>query len=160
MDTNKIDQCHKFHNALTNITQCTILTEMCTLLLPNGALWDMGLTHCGIWEWWIVGLGIWSIDRQRITWCLCEMAYSHYNDVIMSAMASQITSFTIVNSTFYSSADLRKHQNSASLAFVTGIHRWPGNCPHKGPVTRKIFPFDDVIMSNQPLWRLYDVLVA
>ena len=63
-------------------------------------------------------------------------------------MASQITSLTIVYSTVYSSADQRKHQSSAPLAFVGGIHRWLVNSPHKGPVTRKMFPFDDVIMSN------------
>ena len=61
-------------------------------------------------------------------------------------MASQITSLTIVVSTVYSGADHRKHQSSASLAFVRGIHRWPVNSPHKGPVTWKMFPFDDVIM--------------
>ena len=49
----------------------------------------------------------------------------HYNGVTMSAMASQITSLTIVYSTIYSGADQRKHQSSASLTFVTGIHRWP-----------------------------------
>ena len=70
----------------------------------------------------------------------------HYNDVKMRAMASQITSLTIVYSTVCSSADQRKHQSSASLAFVLGIHRWPVNSPHKKPVTRKMFPFDDVIM--------------
>ena len=64
----------------------------------------------------------------------------------MSAMASQITSLTIVYSIFYSSADQRKHQSSASLVFVRGIHRWPVNSSHKGPVTQKMFPFDDVIM--------------
>ena len=47
----------------------------------------------------------------------------HYNDVIMSTMASQITSLTVVYSTVYSDADQRKHQSSASLAFVWGIHR-------------------------------------
>ena len=46
----------------------------------------------------------------------------------------------------YSDADIRKYQSSASLAFVRGIHRWPVNSPHKSTVTRKIFPFDDVIM--------------
>ena len=61
-------------------------------------------------------------------------------------MASQITSPPIVNSTVYSNADQRKHQSSASLAFVRGIHRWPVNSPHKWPVTRKMFPFDDVII--------------
>ena len=65
----------------------------------------------------------------------------------MSVMASQITSLTIVYSSIYSGADQRKHQSSASLAFVRGIHRWPVNSPHKGPVTRKMFPFDDVILS-------------
>ena len=65
----------------------------------------------------------------------------------MGTMASQITSLTIVYSTVYSSADQRKHQSSASLAFVRGIHRGPVNSPHKWPVTRKMFPFDDVIMG-------------
>ena len=65
----------------------------------------------------------------------------------MGAMASQITSLTIVYPTFYSGADQRKHQSSAPLAFVREINRWPVNSPHKGPVTRKMFPFDDVIMS-------------
>ena len=73
---------------------------------------------------------------------------SHYNDVIMDAMASQITSLAVVYATVYSGADQRKHQSSASLAFVRGIHRRPLNSPHKGPVTRKMFPFDDVIMAR------------
>ena len=66
----------------------------------------------------------------------------------MNTIASQITSLTIVYSTVYSGADQIKHQSSASLAFVRGIHRWPVNSPHKGPVTRKMFPFDDVIMCT------------
>ena len=53
--------------------------------------------------------------------------YNHFNVVIMSAMASPITSLTIANSAVYSGADQRKHQNSASLAFVRGIHRSPVN---------------------------------
>ena len=75
-----------------------------------------------------------------------ESSLPHYGDVIMSTMASQITSLTIVCSTVYSGADQRKHQSSASLVFVCGIHRWPVNSPHKGPVTQNMFPFDDVIM--------------
>ena len=67
----------------------------------------------------------------------------------MGAIASQITSLTIVFSTVYSDADQNKHQSSASLAFVQGIHRGPVNSPHKWPVTRKMFPFDDVIMVNK-----------
>ena len=70
----------------------------------------------------------------------------HYSYVIMSVMASQITSLMTVYSTIYSGSDQRKHQSSASLAFVRGIHRWPVNYLHKGPVTQKMFPFDDIIM--------------
>ena len=70
----------------------------------------------------------------------------NYSGVIMGVIASQITSLTIVYSAVYSGADQRKHQSSASLAFVRGIHRWPGNSPHKWPVTRKMFRFDYVIM--------------
>ena len=65
--------------------------------------------------------------------------YSHCKDDIMGAMASQITSLTIVYSTVYSGADHRKHQSSASLAFVRGIHRWPVYSPHKGPVMGNCF---------------------
>ena len=65
----------------------------------------------------------------------------------MGAIASQITSLTIVYSTVYSDADQRKHQSSASLAFVRGILQVPVNSPYKLPVMRKMFPFDDVIMN-------------
>ena len=71
---------------------------------------------------------------------------SHYSYVIISAMVYQITGVSIVYSTVCSGAEQGRHQSSTSLAFVRGIHRWPVNSPHKGPVTWKIFPFDDVIM--------------
>ena len=74
--------------------------------------------------------------QQSQQWCTFSYI-SHYSDVIMNTMASQITSLTIVYSTVYSRADKRKHQSSASLAFVRGIHWWPLNSPHKGPVTQK-----------------------
>ena len=64
----------------------------------------------------------------------------------MGGIASQITSLTIVYSTVYSGADQSKRQSSASLALVWGIHRGPVNSPHKWPVTRRMRPFDDVIM--------------
>ena len=72
----------------------------------------------------------------------------HYCDVIMGSIASQTASLAIVYSSVYSSPDQREHQSSASLAFVRGIHRRPVNSPHKGPVTRKMFPFNDVIMTR------------
>ena len=66
-----------------------------------------------------------------------HLSNTHYDDVKMSAISCKITSLTIVYLTVYSGIDERKHQSSASLAFVRGIHRWPVNSPHKGPVTRK-----------------------
>ena len=66
--------------------------------------------------------------------------------ILRMIITIQITSLTIVYSTVYSSAYKRKHQSSESLAFVRGIYRWPVNSPHKEPVSRKMFPFDDVIM--------------
>ena len=82
----------------------------------------------------------------------------HYRDVIMGTIASQITSLTIVYSTVYSDADQRTHQSSSSLAIVRGIHRRPVNSPHKWPVTQKIFPFDDVIMSGVVLTDFTHIL--
>ena len=69
-------------------------------------------------------------------------------------LASQITSLTVVYSIVYSGVNQRKHQSSASLAFVREIHRGPVNFPHKWPVTRKMFPFDDVIMNREELFTI------
>ena len=68
----------------------------------------------------------------------------------MSMMASQITSLTSVYSTVSSGADKRKHQSSASLAFVWGIHQWLVNSPHKWPVTRKMVSI---------WWRHHDLCI-
>ena len=69
-----------------------------------------------------------------------HILHGHYSDVIMSAMVSDIAGVSIVGSTrtVCSGADQRKHQSSASLVFVRGIHRWP--------VSRIVLPFDDVII--------------
>ena len=74
----------------------------------------------------------------------------------MTMLASQITSLTVVYSIVYSDVNQRKHQSSAALAFVREIHRGPVNFPHKWPVTRKMFPFDDVIMMTREnsIWIL------
>ena len=99
--------------------------------------------------------------QQAITWANVDSDFwrhraplghieltQHYNDVKMSAMASQITSLMMVCSTVCSDVNQRKHQGSASLAFVRGIHHWPMNSSHKRPVTLKMFPVDDVIMPH------------
>ena len=78
----------------------------------------------------------------------------------MGAITSLITSLTIAYSTVYSDADQRKHQSSASLAFVWGNHRGPVNSPHKWLVTRKVFPFDDVIMDCHICVRATHIVVG
>ena len=86
--------------------------------------------------------GQWFMENPLI--CLLaasECNVVHYTDIIMGAIASQITSPTIVYSTVYSNADQRKHQSSASLTFVWEIYREPVNSPHKWPVTRKMVDF-------------------
>ena len=71
----------------------------------------------------------------------------------MGAMASQITGGSIVTQPFVQAKNQRKHQSPASLAFVRGIHRWLMNSPHKMTATRKMFPFDDVIMLLQDVTK-------
>ena len=86
------------------------------------------------------------ITRQIPSWegisPFCRRLPRHYIDVIMSAMASQI-SVSLVCATVYSGANQRKHRSSASLAIV----RESGGFPSQRPVTRKMFPFDDVIVG-------------
>ena len=77
----------------------------------------------------------------------------------MGVMASQITGLAIVYSTVYSSVYQGKHQSSTSLAFVRGIHREPVNSRHKWPVTRKMFPFDDVIIVFDVPWNVLNWVV-
>ena len=105
-------------------------------------IWNKGITHHGIPE---------ELDPLSLTHCI---------DVTMTTMASQITSLTVIYSIVYSGADQRKHQSSASLAFVRGIHRDPVNSPQKGPVTRKMFPFDDVIMMSEVKSQHWWVITA
>ena len=73
----------------------------------------------------------------------------HYSDVILTTMASQITTSRLFTESSVQAQIKKKHQSSAPLAFLRGIHPWPVNSPHKGPVTRKMFAFDDVIMEGK-----------
>ena len=84
--------------------------------------------------------------HKAFVWNNVPFIIEHYDDVIMVVIASLITSLTIVYSTVYSYADQRKHQSSASLAFVWGIHQGPVNSPHRCPVTQKMFLFDDIMI--------------
>ena len=79
--------------------------------------------------------------RDHVIYRYCSWwmtLYRHFSDVIMSVMASQIIGVSIVSSIVCPGVDERRHQSSASLAFVRGIHRWPTDSPHKGLVTRKM----------------------
>ena len=84
----------------------------------------------------------------EVQWIARSDVPDHYNDVIMSLMSSLITSLTIVYWSVYSGTDQRKHQSSASLAFVRGIHRWPVNSPHKKASNAE----------NVSIWRRHHVL--
>ena len=113
----------------------------------------------GRYQWTFArGIKQWLVDHPHKGPVMQNAFPKHCNDAIMSAMASQITGVSIVYSTVCSGEDQGKHRSSASLAFVRGIHRWPVNSPspvnspHKWPVTRKMFPFDDVIMR----WRQHE----
>ena len=88
------------------------------------------------------------MEFMNILHLVSSVELHHYGDVIKRAMASQITGVSIIYPTICSGADLRTRQSSASLALVRGIHRSPVNSPHKGPVTREVFPFNDVIMNT------------
>ena len=102
--------------------------------------------------WCYMSMGIWMREHTSL-FIQKALSYSlifvtQYNDVIMGVIASQIISLRIIYSNIYSGTAHRKHQSSLSLASVMGIHRWPMNFLHKGPVTRKMFPFDDIFVTD------------
>ena len=137
-----IDLTHCGWNKMGSVLQTTSSNDFCTenisiliqfrlVVVPHGPFDRISaLAQVMVWHFW---------PSHRRTFASTGIN-EHYSDVIMSAMASQITSVSIVYSSVCSGADHRKHQSSASRVFVRGIHRWPVNSPHKGPVTRKVFP--------------------
>ena len=123
-------------------------------MITYPAVWDKIHSQTSTWMWFLIHAGIkvipcwqnepnWGLNMLTLLWLQI-----HYSVVIMSTMAYQVTGVPIVCSTVCSGADQRKHQSTVWLAFVRGIHRSPVNFPHKGPVTPKMFSFDNVIMSN------------
>ena len=140
------------HYQVISYNGCTYLFMMELKLvhvrkkLPRGILASWGANTCSRQATRPRSLVV-QPDASAPMMTYCQLA--HYNEVIIGTISSQITSQTIVYSTLYSDADQRIQQSCASLAFVRGIHRGPVNSPHKWPVTRKIFPFDDVIMPTK-----------
>ena len=118
------------------------------------------ITHCRdqtmIFLWlercWMLPFS-WYTRENTMPWM--NVAINIHQQGIFSTgritVASQITGVSIVWPTDGSDADQRKHQSSASLAFVREIHRWPVNSPYKGLVTRKLFPFDDIVMFSDDM---------
>ena len=128
--------------AVANIGNFSTIFYMENILMK---LWSAFINHIKICFFGLIpDKSMGSVSMNDFQECFES---THYNEVIMGVIASQITNLTIVYSAVYSDADQRKHQSSASLAFVRGIHRGPVNSPHKWPVTRKMFPFDDVIIT-------------
>ena len=114
--------------------------------------WGLNIVTRFYWRPCVLPLDSSIVTRLGLS---SSLYHHHYNDVI----ASQITSFTSVYSIIYSDADQRKYQSSsASLAIVRWIHQGPVNSPHKWPVARKMFPFDDVIMMDLLAIIPYDTL--
>ena len=147
-------------NKKSSVTYSGIIHEPMSQRKPA---WSIGFpihsqlvvfTHCSLVLFSLFPLELWAMGKG-----ICN---THYSGVIKGEMASQLTGLTIVYSTIYSGADQRKHQSSASLAFVRGIHRWPVNSLHKWPVTRKMFPSDDVIMihhsGSESIFFIYSIL--
>ena len=103
-----------------------------------------------------------SAWRMQMAWQLfwrhdiCKDHDDHYTDVIMTTMASQITSLTVVYSTVYSDADQRKHQSSASLAFVWGNHRDRWIPRTKGQLRGKCFH----LMTSSCDSQSWDISIA
>ena len=95
--------------------------------------------------WWVFSKGFWITVFRKIFIHRNGFQFGH-EITIMGAMASQPTGVSIVYLIVCSGVDQRKYQSFASLAFVRGIRQLPMNFPHKGRVTRNMFPFDDVTM--------------
>ena len=74
----------------------------------------------------------------------------NYSDVIISAMASKITGVSVVYSNVCSGSDPGKNQELC----ITGLCEW--NSPVTGPVTRSMFPFDNITMQQRQVCRYGD----
>ena len=129
----KLREIYFWKNTLIHMRNYPVC-NICTIIK-----YRMGLIVVELFKWWHIHNGpqsrIISFVRMTKVYCngirwLCMLSIwdnnitmSHYSDVIMTTIASLITSLAVVYSAVYSDADQRKHQSSASLAFVWGIHR-------------------------------------
>ena len=125
--------------------RCTVHTSVCTVYIPYLCMYGvhsipLNKVLAFVLSYCVQNPVIFDRDLSRV----------HYSNVIMSGMASYITSASIVCWTVRSGTDQRKHKNYASLAFVRGIHLWPVDSPRKGQVTQK----------NVSIWWRHDAKVV
>ena len=73
---------------------------------------------------------------------------THVFTKLMSSITSQFTGKSTVCSTICLGEHGGKHQSPRYWPCASGIHQWPMGSPHKGPVTRKAFPYDDVLRRD------------
>ena len=116
---------------------CIDVLMNCITIVDSRAVPSHLQTHCWIIISWTLSK---TINLSK------NVMIVVYENVMMRVMASQITGSPASRLFAQPFEDLIEHKNSASLAFVRIIYRWPVDSPHKGPVTRNMFPFDDVIM--------------
>ena len=98
-----------------------------------------------LWNWLLLDIqyNLWTMPHAL----RCDFVVEHhYSVVMMNSMASQITGVSVVYPTVCSGPDQRSKHRQWHLRW--GIHRLPVNLPQKGSLARKIFPFDDVIIST------------
>ena len=126
---------HHWGYPLFRWRHCHWFEEQVSIELPSTAIYPIFKWFTMVWRGW-EDTGI-VIPKMATRWYTPLIITSvnprsyHYSDVILRAMASQITGVSMVYSTICSGSDQRKHQRSASLAFVRGIHRSSVNSPQR-----------------------------
>ena len=117
--------------------------------------WDNGILKIWIYMWHsFIGVGrhwayspVRKYSKRNSRKTLPQVRKEHYSDVIMGWRLTP-TPWRLCTRRFIKAQIKENIKSSASLAFVWEIHWWPVNPPHKWPVMRKMFPFDDVIMCT------------
>ena len=120
------------------------------------------MLHCKVVSHWLPPNPEWSLHKSINKTKQCRNFMGFTIKLISSiTVTSYLARWLLKSPTFrlftqpFVQGQIKENQSSASMAFVRGIHRWPMNSPHKGPVTRKIFPFNDVIMESCTGFRLF-----
>ena len=113
--------------------------------------WKIGHMHLKCTSWSVTE----TLHVLIMTWLQVTFATALWRHNGLDGVSNHQPNHCLLSR--YSSADQRKHKSSASLAFMRGIHRRPVNSPHKWPVTRKRFPFNDVFMKIEmsPVCQLF-----